>query len=144
MNLLIALFLIIFEAVPDGLADRGKKALAGVLESVYLIVITLVIFALFNGIILSKLALSLCDGYVIWRVLVGYALLRFAIFDLIYNLVRGNLPLSYIGTTKLFDRALNKIISKLKISMGLVIFARAIAFLWGFFWLMGWENGIRI
>ena len=136
MNLLIALFLIIFEAVPEGLADRGKKALAGILEFIYLIAITFATFAIFNGIILYS------PDTCLWRVLVGYALLRFAIFDFVYNLTRGN-SLLFIGSSKLFDKAQNRLILRFSISLTLIVFVRFIAFLWGFAWLMGWENGIR-
>ncbi len=34
MNLLIALFLIVFEAVPEALSDKGKKAISGVMAMI--------------------------------------------------------------------------------------------------------------
>jgi len=45
MNLIVALFLIIFEAVSEGLYDRQKKTIAGVIEFIYRAVVTLIIFA---------------------------------------------------------------------------------------------------
>ena len=137
MNLLIALFLILFESIPEALYDRGKKTLSGVLEFIYLIVVTFAVFAVFNGLILRS------PDTCLWRVLVGYVLFRFAIFDLVYNLIRGN-RLSYIGDTKFFDRKLNWLIERFKVAMGLIIFARCVAGFWGFAWLMGFENGIKI
>jgi hypothetical protein len=98
MNLLIALFLILFEAIPEGLADRGKKRIAGVIEFIYRAVITLTIFYILGG--FCKIHLTSTP---FWQVIVGYVLLRFALFDLCYNLTR-KLPVFYIGDTKLFDK----------------------------------------
>jgi len=137
MNILIALFLIFFESIPEALYDRGKKTLSGVLEFIYLIVVTFAVFAVFNGVILINADTCL------WRVLVGYALLRFAIFDVAYNLARGN-SLLFIGSSKLFDKAQSWLILRFCINLTLIMFVKFIALLWGVAWLMGWENGIKI
>ena len=48
------------------------------------------------------------------------------------------------GTSTGLVNGLNWLIAKFKISASIIVFVRFIAFIWGVFWLMGWENGIRI
>jgi hypothetical protein len=132
MNILIALFLVVFEAVPEALYDEGRKTLAGVFEFVYRAVVTLVLFAWMVGVPAFH-----AREQSLLILLIGYVLLRFALFDYIYNAIRG-VELNYIGTTKLWDRFLRS----LKIHPSLLLFIRGIAFLWGASWLLGWMDGI--
>lgn len=111
MNLLTALFLIIFEAVPEALSDKGKKTTSGVLEFIYLAAVTLAVFAVVNGYSLPRKDIN--PYYIIG----GYVLLRFALFDLIYNFVRRN-ELFYIGKTKLSDKVWNWFFKKTRIPAG--------------------------
>ena len=137
MNLLVALFLIIFEAVSEGLYDRQKKTIAGVIEFIYRAVVTLIIFAwLTNYWNIDTVATDY------WITVVGYVMLRFAIFDVIYSLARGNTGIFYIGNTKLYERALVWLLNKGKVSYSLIIFVKFIALVWGISWLMGWQHGI--
>lgn len=106
MNLLLALFLIVFEAIPEGLADRGMKTFAGILEALKLVVITGLLFLFFNGIIRFEY-----NSY-IWYIVVGYILVRFSLFDLLYNLSRG-VELNHVGTTKLYDKVYFSITKKM-------------------------------
>ena len=129
--LLIALFLIIFEAVPEGLALGGHKSIAGIVEVIYLFVITISIFEHVSG-----------YSFRWWKtpqnfflVLVGYILLRFAIFDIIHNLSAG-LPVFYIGSTKLFDIIMAKL-------GNWGWFVRLCCVLPGIAFLMEWQYGIR-
>ena len=109
----IALFLIVFEAVPEGLALGGHKMIAGIIEFVYLAGVTLTVFAYFTkSYPLSKW--QYYRGYKtlydmderafppFWQYIIGYLLLRIAIFDIIFNLSAGLDPF-YIVSTKLFD-----------------------------------------
>jgi hypothetical protein len=132
MNILIALFLVVFEAVPEALYDEGRKTLAGVLEFVYRAVVTLVLFVWMVGVPAFP-----AREQSLLILLIGYVLLRFALFDYIYNAIRG-VELNYIGTTKLWD----KFLRRLKIHPTLLIFIRFIALVWGIAWLAGWRNGI--
>ena len=111
MNLLIALFLIVFEAAPEALSDKGKKAIAGVMEFIYLAFVTICVFAVFNGYTLPQKDSN--PYYIIG----GYVLLRFALFDLLYNFVRRNEPW-YVGKTKLSDKAWNWFFKKTRIPSG--------------------------
>jgi len=137
MNLLISLFLIIFEAVSEGLYDRQKKTIAGVIEFIYRAVVTLIIFAW-----LTNYWHVDTEATDYWVTVVGYVMLRFAIFDVIYSLARGNTGIFYIGNTKLYERALVWLLNKGKVSYSLIIFTKFIALVWGMSWLMGWQHGI--
>jgi hypothetical protein len=98
--LIMALFLIIFEQVPDGLALAGHKTLAGIIEFIYLSGITMGLFAWQTGLRRYEYR------NIFLRIIGGYILLRFALADLIFNLSAG-LPLFYIGTTKIYDKILH-------------------------------------
>jgi len=94
---ILALFLIVFKAVPDGLALAGHKTLAGVFYFIYLSGTTLGLFA-------WKTGLRMYEYKPIFvRVIIGYVLLRFALFNLILNKC-ARLDLFYIGKTKLYDQ----------------------------------------
>ena len=99
--LVVALFLILFEAIPEGLALGGHKTIAGVVEALYLTGITTVMFSFFMG---FRYGYTLPSKEKIVYVVLGYVFLRFAVFDGIYNTCAG-LPFFYIGTTKLIDQA---------------------------------------
>lgn len=135
--LLIALFLIIFEAVPEGLALGGHKTIAGIMEAVYRAGITLTVFAYITVTYPNKpytrRYLTFDLNY--WYIVIGYVLLRFALFDIIHNISAG-IPVFFIGSTKLFDIVMSKLAT-----WGW--FLRIIAFVWGVAWLMQWWGGIR-
>ena len=95
--ILIAMFLILFEAIPEALALKGHKTTAGVIESIYRIVITVIVFLWLTG------TLNQSYGHNIYFIIGGYVLLRFAIFDIVFNLI-AELPVFFIGSTKLFDK----------------------------------------
>lgn len=98
MLLLASILLILLEAIPEGLADRGLKTIAGVIEFVYRAMVTLIVFAWLIGFHLFHV-----EYENLFYIIGGYLLLRFAIFDVVYNLIRG-LSIFYIGTTKLYDK----------------------------------------
>ena len=136
MALLLALLLIVPKAVIDGLQLRGHKTLAGVIEFIYLTYTTLIALAWLYGMCPPD---PLKDY--LWVTLVGFVLLRYGIFSIIFNLVAG-LKLAYIGNTKVFDIIGSYLIDRLKVSESLILFSKAIATLWGITWLLGWRNGI--
>lgn len=107
MLLLVCLFLILFEAVYESLYERGKNfavdkgrstilLISGLIEFIYRAVITLIII----------LGITICDPQTYFYPIAGCLLLRFALFDVIYNLIRG-LDVFYFGKTKLWDRTWN-------------------------------------
>ena len=97
MILLTAILFIGIEALYEGLALTGHKTIAGIIEGIYRAVVTLIVFAWLIG-----LQWHIYEGNY-YFIIGGYLLMRFAIFDLIYNAIAG-LPLTYIGKTKLSDK----------------------------------------
>lgn len=116
----IALFLIVFEAVPEGLALAGHKTIAGMIEFIFLAGITFFTFGYFTGQYLLNRTIywdhnrvvmkTQWRAYKFWYIIAGYILLRLALFDIIHNISAG-LPILYIGTTKLFDIFIVKLAS---------------------------------
>ncbi|NLG02388.1 MAG: hypothetical protein GX567_00910 [Clostridia bacterium] len=144
MNLLIALFLILFESASEGLALSGHKALSGALEFIFLAVVTLVMFSYTTGayklFARKNIIVSLQPN--ILTVLGGYILLRFALFDVIHNLCAG-IPMFYIGSTKWYDQIWQWFFNCSGIpSVHFLFMMKLIALLIGITWLMGWQNGI--
>lgn len=135
--LLVALFLIVFEAVPEGLALDGHKMIAGILEAVKLIGITLTVYAYFTVSYpekpYSRWYLTFNGGY--WWLIAGYFLLRFGIFDIIFNLSAGQ-EMFFRGTTKVYDILMTKLGS-----WGW--FIQLCCTLPGIAFLMEWRHGIR-
>lgn len=100
MIFLIVLFLITAEAISDAFYDNGSKTLSGVFEFILKAVMTLVVLLWIYGID-SVFVYDLP----LWQLIGGYVLLRFALFDAVYNLVRG-LRIFYIGNSKIYDKLL--------------------------------------
>lgn len=98
--------LIVLDAVGDGLRDRRFKTVAGIFE-------TLLLTLLLGSMLFFQ---TLYWPVTLWPdqcalLILAYAVLRYALFDVIYNLVKGNFYLFTIGNIKLFDRVHNKIIN---------------------------------
>ena len=129
--LALTLFLILFEAIPEGFYDRGWKTIAGVLQSVYLIVITLSLFCWITQTTVIDWHYS---PYII-KIIIGYLFVRFAIFDIIYNLSRGN-SIFHIGRTKLYDRIIGWIMTKFKVQIILYMWVKFILFVMGIAFLL--------
>lgn len=98
MILIICLFLIIFEAISEAFYDNGSKTLSGVFEFILRSATTIVVLFWLFGID-SPFGYELS----LFKLIGGYVLLRFAIFDVAYNLVR-RLPIFYVGETKIYDK----------------------------------------
>ena len=96
MILLIFILLIFTEAAYEALKLKGKDTLSGVIEF-FNRAVTIILLSMF----LAGWRWNLKnDG--LFYVLGGYILLRFAIFDFVFN-ITARLPLFYIGTTKIYD-----------------------------------------
>jgi len=119
--LAIILFLTILEAVHEGLASRyrntGKPAswVPGVIEAIKLVgIAAMVPFLLwYTG---YDEYLKPHSMWKFWQVflpqyILGFVFIRYAIFDIFYNICAGN-RWSYIGNTKLIDRLIRKITAK--------------------------------
>jgi hypothetical protein len=127
MNLLLALFLLI-EAVFEGLRTGGHLFASEMVEVVYRAGVALMAFAYLNKPVLEW------DIYLrsFIKILIGYLLLRFALFDTIWNLCAGQ-DLFFYGTTKVYDRFMA--------SLGTWGWMwKGISFIWGIAWLTKWGN----
>lgn len=77
--------------------------------------VTLICFTLYVGYIVGRLmSVHNLDIELLIRIIFAYLLIRFAIFNIIFNL-SANLKWYFLGTTKWLDRAEVWIISKLKV-----------------------------
>jgi hypothetical protein len=101
MLLITALFLILTEAVYEALYDSGHKTTSGIIEFVYRAIVTVMVLSYVG---MCYIDFSARDYPSFWYMIGGYVLLRFALFDISYNLIRGLSPF-YIGSTKLIDKA---------------------------------------
>ncbi len=147
--LLLAAFLIIFKAVPDGLMIRRdgivpsatyaklRERLHYWADSMY--------FA-YHAVISLMLILSLTDYYNftnwilqypgnLYKVIVGFLFLRFGLFDPILNLSARE-PLNYIGFTKRWDKIIRWICEKTKCPVEFLLFIRLCAAFCGIAWLI--------
>lgn len=131
MNLILALFLIIVEAVFEGLKISGHHIASELVEMAYLAVVTFGLFAWMNWTQIN----SFYERLSIVRVLIGYVLLRFALFDLVWNIAAGQ-DWFYYGITKAYDIFMAKL-------GGWGWFLKIVAGIWGVAWLMGWQDGIK-
>jgi hypothetical protein len=120
--LIVALFLIILESAYEGLKLRKSFAWSEYLEDIYrfFIITTTMSFFTCTNIVCSEIPM--------YKAIVGCILLYYALFDYIHNLF-AKLPLTYLGTTKSYDRILAKV------PFHLIIFTKIIALLWGVSWL---------
>lgn len=91
---LILTLLIIYDAVGDALRARGKQIPHHILESVSVAAW----FALI--VIIARGRLEWSD-----RLIVMYITLRIAIFDIIFNVIKGN-KWSYVGESSLYGKLL--------------------------------------
>ena len=96
MILTFAIFLILTEAIIEALIKKrypSSDIFKGWLQWVIAI-----------GLFLGWLWIAYTFSSVpLWKLIVGFVFIRFAIFDIAFNLTFG-LPIYFIGTTKLYDR----------------------------------------
>jgi len=92
-TILIALFLIVCEAVYEGLAIRGNHLASELIEDIYTGVV----------IVIVSLWLSIVTNVPLWKIITGIVMIRFATFDIIWNISAGQRWYFY-GETKLYDR----------------------------------------
>jgi len=135
MYLLIAVLLILGKYIPDALYDNGRKTLAGNIRWIYMIVVSMIVFAWFDFAYPEWLHSRVFDY---WKLIVGFFLLWAALGDLTYNLCRKpQLPLFYLGTTKQPDIIIKKFLDWSRIPDEPFLFAfKLIFFIWGSLWLL--------
>ena len=100
MILITALIIILTEAIGEGLLKRLKSPVNEIIFDAWVQwVIALMMFGIW-----FVWAIHF-DGYYVptWKMITGFILVRFAIFDVTINLAWGQ-KWDYYGTTKLYDR----------------------------------------
>lgn len=126
MLLITALIFILTEAIGEGLLKRFNEA-----EEIFDLWIQWVIALLFFGVWLV-IALQFNEYFVpVVKLIIGFVFVRFAIFDIAWNLSRG-VEWNYYGTTKLYDRIMYEL-------GGIGWMAKAIIGFMGIVFLLGIE-----
>lgn len=102
MILIYAIAIILIEAIGEGLLKRFNSPVNEIIFDAW---IQWIIALMFFG-IWFVWALHF-DGYYVptWKMITGFVMVRFATFDVTWNLVRG-VKWNYYGTTKLYDRVM--------------------------------------
>lgn len=143
--LLLAAFLVVFKAVPDGLMMRReylyepkeRRLLRYWADSMYFT---------YHAIISLMLILSLSDYYNftnwilqypsnLYKVIAGFIMFRFGLFDPILNISAG-LEINYIGTTKRWDKVIRWLCDKTKCPVEYLLFIRLCIAGMGIGWLI--------
>lgn len=126
MLLFTAILFISFEAIAEGLAKRFNFA-DEIFDAWVQWVIALLLFGVWFIVSIHF------DGYYVpvWKIVTGFVFVRFAIFDVLWNLSRG-VEWNYYGTSKWYDRVMYELGS-------FGWFLKAIAGAVGIVFLMGWE-----
>lgn len=102
MVLFLAIVVICFEAVAEGLIKRYFPTISAILFKRWVQwLIAVVLFGLW-------LLWALQSDIPNWKLITGFVFVRFLIFDYVWNLVMG-LPLKFYGTTKLYDRIMTSL-----------------------------------
>jgi len=106
MILLYAILFIEFEAITEGLIKRKDPVWSEfVFEEWFQYVTAILLFLVWFLVIALPF-----DAYFVpvWKIITGFVLVRFFMFDVIWNVTRG-VAWNYYGTTKLYDRIMTKL-----------------------------------
>lgn len=111
LTLLLFIVLIFLEALYESLYDTGKKTLSGVIEFFHRAIFYLALMAW-----MIKYPFIWEIDLPFWKLLIGFLFIRYSIFSFIYNLFRFDvdIPLFYVGHTKIFDKVINWFLAKSK------------------------------
>lgn len=124
MILLLTILTNALEALYEGLYDNGKKLLSGIIEFIQKIVAVSTVAYVTYGLTVGTIDIP------IWKIITGFILIRFLLFDFVYNKVRG-LPVLFIGSTKIYDKLLSKVPNNF------ILFVKVIAGIVGTAFLLG-------
>jgi hypothetical protein len=124
---LLLIVLVIWDATGDALRAKGKQIPHHLLESVS------VALWLFLLVALDREWLKWHD-----RLIVMYITIRIAIFDVIFNVIKGN-KWSYVGESSIYGKLLSWFSLKVKEPGHLIWVIRVIALIWWVTWF--WTDG---
>ena len=118
MILLLAILFILFEAILEALIKKHYPD-SFIFKWWLQWIIAIALFAIW----LFVIALPFDKYYVeTWKLITGFVFVRFAVFDLAFNLTFG-LKWNYYGTTKLYDRIMAELGSwgwMMKLILGII------------------------
>jgi len=123
MILIYAIAIILFEAIGEGLLKKNKLC-DFIFKWWVQWLIAIVLFLLWFFVFTTA-------DIPIWKLVTGFVFVRFAIFDVAWNLARG-VKWNYYGSVKLYDRIMFELAEwgwMMKIICGIV----------GIIFLMGWQ-----
>lgn len=100
---IVSLILICLKATTDGLVLSGNKDIASIVEIVYMSITILCTLAFITK---QNISIIRYNPRFI-QIVIGFILLRFALFDIVHNLWAG-LDVFYIGNTKVYDILLRR------------------------------------
>lgn len=102
MLLIIAIVIILIEAIGEGLLKRFDTGINEILFDDWIQWVIAVMF----GCVFLIVAFNFTGYFVpVWKIISGFVFVRFAIFDVMWNLARG-VKWNYYGTTKWYDRVM--------------------------------------
>lgn len=133
MILITATLFIAFEAIGEGLIKRHSEAISAIIFKEWMQVLILAILFL----TWFAVAVRLDEYYPVIKLVVGYILFRYALFDALFNVSAG-LDINYIGSKKAYDKILSWIRDMW--GMGTIWFTKIIALLWAVAWLIGYKQ----
>jgi len=133
MILLTALIIILSEAIAEGLVKRHCEKLSDIIFKGWVQILILAILFL----TWIAVAIRIDSYYPVIKMIVGYILLRYALFDVVFNVSAG-LGINHIGTTKLYDKILSWIRDMWGI--GTIWFTKVIALFWAVAWLLKYKQ----
>lgn len=100
---IIAILAVFTDAYGDAINDKTNKRVHWAeIAPIGLLISSIILIYLFPN--FYSLSLNL---------IIFYCLIRFGFFSIIYNKVRGDLPIGYIGKTSIYDKFLNWIFSEI-------------------------------
>ena len=130
INISVALFLILGEAIYEGLADKGKGATAGVIEFFHRAFMSLIVFAYIGGYYIFDVKIE----RPFHEIVIAFVFVRYALFDVTYNLITGN-ELFYIGFTKWYDKAWRWFFGWTHFPEHFLLITKFVFLFWGLAWL---------
>jgi hypothetical protein len=144
--LLLAAFLVVFKAVPDGLMVRSKNNTPDIDKRQRLRYWADSMYFIYHAVISLMLILSLTDycrfnAWILqypsnlYKVIAGFLMFRFGLFDPILNIAAGE-PINYVGFTKRWDKVIRWLCDKTKCPVEYLLFIRLCIAGMGIGWLI--------
>lgn len=132
--LIIIILTVLFKALADGFNYKYNTEKNEVQRTKFGIIYH--IFGVFTiGIPVGSVLITNITGFDFVFVLIGFSLIYFGLFDIIYNAVTGR-NLQYIGKTDIFDIMLRKIFNKKPFSKTILLTIRWGCFILGIIFIL--------